>query len=145
MCMADKVTLNLHSTDCARNYQLFHITVVFIQIRWWCEFIKAQVVLSGVESPVSDQRGSDKVLPFQKLIVWKIELPHPGSESLKQLMKSFSHPGESLYSIQSGLTIKHTYVELSQNFLNRQGIVGNTLFDITVKASSNCSVIDYKF
>ena len=91
-----------------------------------------------------------KVLPFQKLIVWKIELPHPHlqfvtSESLKQLMKSFSHPGESLYSIQSGQTIKHTYVELSQNFLNRQGIVGNTLFDITVKASSNCSVIDYKF
>ena len=91
-----------------------------------------------------------KVLPFQKLIVWKIELPHPRlqfltSESLKQLMKSFSHPGESLYSIQSGQAIKHTYVELSQNFLNRPGIVGNTLFDITVKASSNCSVIDYKF
>ena len=55
MCMADKVTSNLHSTDCARNYQLFHITVVFIQIRWWGEFIKAQVVLSGVEGPASDQ------------------------------------------------------------------------------------------
>ena len=75
MCMADTVTLNLHSTDCARNYQLFYITVVFIQIRWWGEFIKAQVVLSGVEGPASVQRGSDKVLPFQKLIVWKIEPP----------------------------------------------------------------------
>ena len=52
MCMADKVTSNLH---CARNYPLFHITVVFIQIRWWGEFIKAQVVLSGVEGPASDQ------------------------------------------------------------------------------------------
>ena len=55
MCMADKVTSNLHSTDCARKYQLFHITVVFIQIRWWGEVIKAQVVLSGVEGPASDQ------------------------------------------------------------------------------------------
>ena len=54
MFMADKVTLNLHSTDCARNHQLIFITVVFIKIRWWGEFIKAQVVLPGVEGPASD-------------------------------------------------------------------------------------------
>ena len=54
MFMADKVKLNLHSTDCARNYQLIFITVVFIKIRWWGEFIKAQVCFARVEGPASD-------------------------------------------------------------------------------------------